>query len=285
MRARNIKPAIFKNEQLAECSMAARWLFPGLWCLADWCGRLENRPKRIKMEIFPGDSIDVDALLDELESHGLIRRYGESAEAKPAYIWIPKFRKHQHPHQNERREPSLIPPHPDESESTPVSVPERSESTTGAIGLNPESGIPDPGSGILNAGSGNRKPETGKKRPGPANFDPASDPEPDHAYRKALWRRAKAVVMFHGNEKPDGRDPPEHLPWWREATRSAVDAGLIDTLEAAVKYAEDCRDPVIRSAKGLGKLSKPGAFVAAKLRDAGLKLPPPPKTNKERKTA
>lgn len=73
MRARNIKPGIFKNEQLAACSIGARWLFPGLWCLADWCGRLEDRPLRIKMEIFPADSVEVGPLLDELVGAGLNR--------------------------------------------------------------------------------------------------------------------------------------------------------------------------------------------------------------------
>lgn len=46
MRARDIKPGFFKNDQLADCSMAARLLFPGLWMMADREGRLENRPKK-----------------------------------------------------------------------------------------------------------------------------------------------------------------------------------------------------------------------------------------------
>ena len=65
MRARNIKTGFYKNDQLAECSLAARLLFPGLWMMADRDGRLEYRPKRIKAEVFPYDDVDVSALVGE----------------------------------------------------------------------------------------------------------------------------------------------------------------------------------------------------------------------------
>ncbi len=51
MRARGIKPAFFKNEELAELGTVAQLLFIGLWCLADREGRLEDRPKRIGAEV------------------------------------------------------------------------------------------------------------------------------------------------------------------------------------------------------------------------------------------
>lgn len=98
MRARSIKPGFYKNECLTECSPWARLLFPGLWMMADREGKLENRPKRIKNELFPSDSLDVAALLSELETHGLIKTYTVDG---CAYIWIVKFCEHQRPHQNE----------------------------------------------------------------------------------------------------------------------------------------------------------------------------------------
>ena len=64
-RARNIKPGLYKNEDLAECSVWARYIFPGMWMLADREGRLEDRPKRIKGELLPYDSIEVEPLLVE----------------------------------------------------------------------------------------------------------------------------------------------------------------------------------------------------------------------------
>ena len=45
--ARNIKPAFFANEFLAELPCEARLLFIGLWTLADRRGRLEDRSKGI----------------------------------------------------------------------------------------------------------------------------------------------------------------------------------------------------------------------------------------------
>ena len=98
-RARNIKPGFYTNEDLVECSFAARLLFPGLWMLADREGRLEDRPKKIKMAIFPADSIDVDSLLIELESRGFVKRY--TADNKKV-ISIPQFLEHQNPHGREQ---------------------------------------------------------------------------------------------------------------------------------------------------------------------------------------
>ncbi len=104
-RARNIKPGFFKNESLAECSLTARLCFAGLWTLADREGRLEDRPKRIKGELFAFDSIEVAPLLDELAAHGFILRY--VAGGLPL-IQILAFHKHQNPHH--REPPSDLPP-------------------------------------------------------------------------------------------------------------------------------------------------------------------------------
>ncbi|MHB9005269.1 MAG: phage replication protein, partial [Coriobacteriia bacterium] len=65
-RIRSISPAFFKNEALGECSVEARLLFIASWCLADKDGRFEDRPKRIRVEAFPYDNVDVDKLLAEL---------------------------------------------------------------------------------------------------------------------------------------------------------------------------------------------------------------------------
>ncbi|WP_410210202.1 hypothetical protein [Aquirhabdus sp.] len=103
-RARNIKPSFFFNDELIELCFAARLLFIGLWTLADREGYLEDRPKKIKMSLFPADSIDVDALLDDLTAAGFLERY--TAEGAK-YIHICKFDKHQNPHYKEAQ--SVIP--------------------------------------------------------------------------------------------------------------------------------------------------------------------------------
>lgn len=110
MRARNIKPGFYDNEDLGECSMAARYIFPGLWMMCDRAGRMECRPKRIKAKLLPYDSIEVEPLLKELESNGLIRTYEVDGKR---LIWVPGFAKHQRPHVREAE--SELPPHPDDT--------------------------------------------------------------------------------------------------------------------------------------------------------------------------
>lgn len=122
-RARNIKPSFFANEHLAECDPFARLLFAGLWCLADREGRLEDRPKRIRAELFPYDNCDAEQLLCQLEKHGFIARY---AQGEHRYIQVLNFCKHQNPHVKEAK--STIPAQ-EETEPAPV---EHSASTVQA---------------------------------------------------------------------------------------------------------------------------------------------------------
>jgi len=104
MRCRGIKPSFFTNEQLSEIPFEGRLLFIGLWCLADKRGRLEDRPKRIKVEIFPYDDVDCDNFLGYLDRRGFIKRYSVGDDK---YIQIINFEKHQHPHHTEKD--SVIP--------------------------------------------------------------------------------------------------------------------------------------------------------------------------------
>lgn len=156
-RARNIKPSFFSNEKLVELDFGTRLLFIGLWTLADREGRLEDRPKRIKMEIFPADDINIDRALQALHVAGLALRYEADGQR---YIWIPKFKRHQSPHYSEK--PSLIKPHPLQEKAQDISredswsdggikddeLREDSEkigsSTGGRNPLNPESRILNP---------------------------------------------------------------------------------------------------------------------------------------------
>ena len=163
MRARNIKPAFFANEDLAELPFEARLLFIGLWCMADREGRLEDRPKRITMQIFPADAVDADLLLTELARMKLIERY--EIDGVP-YIEIPTFTKHQSPHYSEK--PSIIPPRfqekpNDDDGGTPGALPEHSEKSAAGRGgrnplnpdsLNPESRMLNPECSPSERGSG-----------------------------------------------------------------------------------------------------------------------------------
>ena len=98
-RARNIKPGFFANEDLVELSFATRLLFIGLWTLADREGRLEDRPKRIKMALFPADNLDVEEALSSLADSGFLIRYEHDGDR---YIQVTSFAKHQNPHRDEK---------------------------------------------------------------------------------------------------------------------------------------------------------------------------------------
>lgn len=121
-RSRNIKPGLFSNDILAECDIYARFLFTGLWTIADRSGRLEDRPKKIKAELLPYDNCDGNDLLQQLADRGFILRY-EVGNIK--YIQILNFYKHQNPHKNEAE--SIIP------------APDKHSTSTVQIGLIPDS--------------------------------------------------------------------------------------------------------------------------------------------------
>lgn len=94
-RSRNIKPSFFMNEDIIELPFEARLLFIGLWILADREGRLENRPKKIKMSLFPADDINVAEQLENISKFGFIELYNADGID---VIQIINFVKHQNPH-------------------------------------------------------------------------------------------------------------------------------------------------------------------------------------------
>ena len=147
MRARGIKPGFFKNEILSELEPICRLLFVGLWCMADREGRLEDRPKRIKAELFPYENIQTDKLLNQLTDSGFITRYSVESEK---YIEINKFKQHQHCHVKESE--SNIPA-PDKHGASTVQTPGENVCNPSTVICNPSTEIPLPKPG----------PRTGEK--------------------------------------------------------------------------------------------------------------------------
>lgn len=147
-RARNIKPGFFRNADLVELPFEARLLFVGLWTIADRAGRLEDRPKQIKMELFPADNLDCDALIGQLASIGVLERYEHDGKR---YLHITNFAKHQNPHRDEKA--STLPGPCGFDANATASSGEHEDGTmqarcegdgnSVAIGLNPSSLIPD----------------------------------------------------------------------------------------------------------------------------------------------
>ena len=187
-RARNIKPSFFTNEILGQLDPIIGMTFLGLWCLADREGRLEDRPLRIKAELFPyRESLDVNGYLTVLERSGFIDRYEVDGAL---YIQVINFEKHQSPHHTEKskRYPCKPAPALDNgylTVKTPLQdcenkVPERSDS------LIPDSLIPDsliPERGIMNKETKKEKKTQGK----PARFDPLEIQLPE-CIKPSAWK-------------------------------------------------------------------------------------------------
>jgi hypothetical protein len=100
-RIRTIKPDFFTSEDIVALSPHARLLYIALWCEADREGRFGWRPGTFKLRYFPGDSIDVEAIGNELIERGLVVLYGEGL------AHIPTFADHQHV--NPREAQSTLP--------------------------------------------------------------------------------------------------------------------------------------------------------------------------------
>lgn len=98
-RTRNIKPAFFKNDALAEIHPLGRLLFIGLWTIVDFKGCIEYRPKRIKAEVLPYDDCDIEEFVNNLDKSGFISIYSVKGHR---YIKINNFERHQNPHKNEK---------------------------------------------------------------------------------------------------------------------------------------------------------------------------------------
>lgn len=112
-RSRQLKPDFFLNEDLAMLPALTRLAFQGLWLLADRDGRLEDRPARIKAQLFPYHDADMPAILDSLSPMWITRYIVDKSVdnfTQPRFIQIVNFAKHQHIHPDEKQ--SVIPPPP-----------------------------------------------------------------------------------------------------------------------------------------------------------------------------
>jgi hypothetical protein len=163
LRARSLKPGFFHNEDLIELPFEYRLLFAGLWTVADREGRLEDRPKKIKLNVFPGDNVDVDAGLQALHDRGFILRY---THGSTRYIQILAWKKHQHPHVKEGA--STIPA-PDEHSASTVQaldepLPRRLPARLTASSLTPDSGLLTPDSSSLRSHSSAAPPRAAVKQ-------------------------------------------------------------------------------------------------------------------------
>lgn len=141
-RIRYIKPGLCSNEVLGVAPIAYQFVLACLPMFADREGRLEDRPLRIKANIFPYRDFDMEAALAWLHDNGFIVRYEVN---KLRCIQIVTFHLHQKPHRNEPAstlpsQPMAVQSQPLAEQSQPLYVPAALGMGNGEWGMGNEKG-------------------------------------------------------------------------------------------------------------------------------------------------
>ena len=130
-RDRNLPVDFWTWEAVIDCSMTARLLFLGLWNFADDHGVQPLRPRTIRMQVFPGDAIDEDAvrvMIDELVARGLVRIF--SVEGQD-YLSVIHWEQNQRVSRRARHRYPADPAKPMPVEPAPPPRPAASPATNG----------------------------------------------------------------------------------------------------------------------------------------------------------
>lgn len=111
MRSRTVHPEFYKNVELYEAEVAyglpLRLAYEGLWGMADREGRFEWKPRVLKLDILPFDTVDFEEVLDALASAGFIWRYEVGGKL---YGFIPTLLEWQSIHKDEAKSRLPAPP-------------------------------------------------------------------------------------------------------------------------------------------------------------------------------
>jgi hypothetical protein len=95
-RIRTIKPEFFKHLELFEIeekeNLPIRLAFAGLWTACDREGRFKWRPRTLKLDCLPYDSVDFSRIMDILHANGFIQKYKYEDEY---YGFVPTWNDHQ----------------------------------------------------------------------------------------------------------------------------------------------------------------------------------------------
>lgn len=214
-RARNIKPGFYKNYKLADLGSHAQLLFAGLWGLADREGRLEDKPRLIKAEIFPYYDCDVNGELTKLEREGFVTRYVVDGLA---VIQVLNFKKHQSPHHTEKA--STLPAKPGGNPHEQVSSDIHGELTVSPLKSNhgnlPDSLIPD-----------SLIPDSKTSTPNPAVAGPVA----------RVRKTGVALQTFVDECKVKGERPlRDYAPLWNYVNAAGLSEDYV-----ALAWAEFCR--------------------------------------------
>lgn len=150
-RIRTVKPEFWVDEKVVELSPWARLLFIGMWNFADDQGYVDYSPKRIRMQVFPGDMVDVETLIGELTTAGVVRAYESPVGPVLHVINWTRHQRIDKPGKPRFAADSLRP-----FPSAPVAVPELSP--------NPPGTLPEPSTSPRGDSCAERKGGEGKGR-------------------------------------------------------------------------------------------------------------------------
>lgn len=232
-RIRSIKPEFWIDEKVVELSPWARLLFIGMWNFADDQGYVDHKPSRIKMQIFPGDSVDVVALIAELIAAGRVVAY--SSPVGPVLHVV---------NWHHQRVDKPAKPRFDRTDLHPVEVPPPKPPT-------PPTPFAEP-SRDLQEHSTNTDP--------PAGMEDSTKPREDSC-AEGIWRgsgsggdlppsagdaspppRALVVVEDPG---PEPRTTQELVAWWIDGCDKRPDRSTIGQISKHIKgLLEDGFEPV-----------------------------------------
>lgn len=222
-RMRYVKPEFWTDSAMVDLSRDARLFYIGTWNFAICdSGHLHDDPRGLKLKIFPGDDVDVTALLQELVSAGrIVRRTQPDGKT---YLHITRLANHQKvdsrwagrcpycnleaalPKSKELPEP---PPTPAELPETQQSLAEPSETPRVSSLLLP---IPSTPNGVSVIGRDSPRPRA-----------PASDPDFARFWAAYPNRKGKRAA-----EKA-----------WPAAVKRAGSADVL--IDAALRFAESRR--------------------------------------------
>lgn len=95
-RIRTVKPDLFRHEELYEAEVSSnlpiRLAFAGLFTCCDREGRFRWKPRQLKLDILPYDTVDFEQILEVMAFYKFIVKYELNGEI---YGYIPSWKRHQ----------------------------------------------------------------------------------------------------------------------------------------------------------------------------------------------
>lgn len=204
-RIRTIKPEFFTSEDIVSLSPLARLFFQACWCEADREGRMNWKPRTMKLRYFPADKCDIEAIAGEVVERGLLRIYTVNGET---YAYIPSFGKHQHVNPREAHSSIPEPPENDAHTTRDDACPTRDDAS--------------------NLELTHREEGKGKERKGregasarATQLSPEWEPEPEAEFPAALV--ARELPRFRDHWRGNGEAKKDWQATWRNWLRRSLE--------------------------------------------------------------